>query len=975
MKINKKGISLIVLVITIIVIIILVGAVILSLSSNNPISQASKATYLSDLKNFQTELELYQVKQFAENSGQYDPKLLKADGDSVTYNGIEDTSKNVNDIISSLVGNTKYNGQFEITNGELIYTGYDTNKQDWSTEAGVEVILTGEPIVTIVPPADTVVVQGTDIVYTIAFSSNAPLTTIDLTGKVEVLDNAGVALVPQPDITIGTVTGTAANSTRQVDITIATDGLTNGTYKIKVDSGSVTNEYGISNTIDKISLIGFDIVDIMPPDNPTMSADPDVWTNGNTSVTINYSADSVVKEYSTDATNWNNYTLPVVVTDNNTTVYARGKDSSGNESGVATITVTNIDRIAPTVTATSGATTSSSVIVNGVASDTGGSGLVATSYQYSKDNGTTWTTATTATSYLFDTLATGTYQCKVKVADNAGNTATSNAVGIGTQALTAVTMLASPSGWTNGNVSVTITYPSEVVTKQYSTDGTTWNIYTLPVVVSVNSTVYAKGLDAAGNQTAQATSTITNIDNTIPTVTFGTNSGSGDTASTTVTVSDVGGSNINASTLLYVWDTQNVVTPVAGWATFANGATLTKTSVTGTYYLWIKADDNAGNNVVNKTNGFILAPQVVVNAPVLATGMTAKKWNGTSWVTVSSPSTDTTWYSYGSKQWANAQTADGSMWVWLPRYEYKITTSHTNTAQTIAVNFLVGTSTTPTAGYTVHPAFTFGSTQLTGIWVAKFEASGTITAVDVKPNVTSLINITINSMFTACRSMETTYGARYGWGTSGTGIDTHLMKNVEWGSIAYLSNSIYGKNSEVWVNPNSNFVTGQAGTSVSCAGTTSTYAYNDLTYGVNASTTGNISGVYDMSGGAYEYTAAYVNNASVSLATYGNSLYTAAAQYKDVYTMGTTDTMVNNYTAAAGKKGDAVYETSNSASAATGAWYSDCSYMPSIGYPFFLRSMGYSDAATAGAFGFIYNDGNVDAYTGFRPVLAVSAGL
>jgi len=76
---QERGISLIVLVITIIVIIILAGAVILSLSANNPISQAAKATFLSDVGSFKTELTLYEAKQFADNMGSYDPKLLQAD--------------------------------------------------------------------------------------------------------------------------------------------------------------------------------------------------------------------------------------------------------------------------------------------------------------------------------------------------------------------------------------------------------------------------------------------------------------------------------------------------------------------------------------------------------------------------------------------------------------------------------------------------------------------------------------------------------------------------------------------------------------------------------------------------------------------------------------------------------------------------------------------------------------------------------
>lgn len=45
------------------------------------------------------------------------------------------------------------------------------------------------------------------------------------------------------------------------------------------------------------------------------------------------------------------------------------------------------------------------------------------------------------------------------------------------------------------------------------------------------------------------------------------------------------------------------------------------------------------------------------------------------------------------------------------------------------------------------------------------------------------------------------------------GIDTHLMKNLEWGAVAYLSHSKYGKNAEVWSNPSSNYITGQAGSS------------------------------------------------------------------------------------------------------------------------------------------------------------------
>jgi hypothetical protein len=325
------------------------------------------------------------------------------------------------------------------------------------------------------------------------------------------------------------------------------------------------------------------------------------------------------------------------------------------------------------------------------------------------------------------------------------------------------------------------------------------------------------------------------------------------------------------------------------------------------------------------------------------------------------------------KQWANAQTADGSMWVWIPRYEYKISNPHTSTSQTIAINFLNGASTAATIGYTVHPAFTFGSTQLTGIWVAKFEASGTTSTIKSKPNVTPLVNITIGEMFTACRNMETSNGSQYGWGTSGTGIDTHQMKNVEWGAVAYLSSSIYGKNGEVWINPNNNYTTGQAGTNASASGTTSTYPFDNAAYGVNASTTGNIYGIYDMSGGVWEYTAAYVNNGNAALTTNGSSLVNAANQYKDVYTSN-GNTTSGNYLAASSKIGDAVYETSNT-DTGTMSWYSDYSYMPFTSVPFFVRGGYCGDMTAAGIFAFSSYGGNAVTVFGFRPCLIVSPSL
>lgn len=228
-------------------------------------------------------------------------------------------------------------------------------------------------------------------------------------------------------------------------------------------------------------------------------------------------------------------------------------------------------------------------------------------------------------------------------------------------------------------------------------------------------------------------------------------------------------------------------------------------------------------------------------------------------------------------------------------------------------------------------------------------------------------------MFTASRNMET--NSRYGWGTSGVGIDTHLMKNTEWGAIAYLSSSSYGKTGEIWINPNSNSITGQAGTSASATATTSTYAYNNLNYGINASTTGNTYGVYDMSGGANEYLAAFLNNGNSSLTTYGSSIVNAAAKYKDMYMVGSSDTNALNYEANSSTKGDALYETSSSGSGSTSSWYSEYAGMPTLNNQIFIRGGSYNSASNAGVYYFNANTGNVNAVYGFRPVLAISSGI
>jgi prepilin-type N-terminal cleavage/methylation domain-containing protein len=393
-----------------------------------------------------------------------------------------------------------------------------------------------------------------------------------------------------------------------------------------------------------------------------------------------------------------------------------------------------------------------------------------------------------------------------------------------------------------------------------------------------------------------------------------------------------------------------------------------------------------------------------VNAPLLATGMTPIKWNGTDWENTTSG--DTQWYDYENKKWANARTEDGSFWVWIPRYAYQIEDGfHTSDAGTINIKFLIdktnttidGTSIalTPTysgssqTNFVTHPAFKFGDDEISGIWVAKFEptavegilsTSGTCNISDndptktiqIIPNAVSWRCITIGNAFDISRQME--INPIYGWGDHGQNIDTHLMRDVEWGAIAYLTQSRYGKNDEVWKNSNNNYLTGCAGDEVSAMSGAVCNQYNTVV-GQQASTTGNIYGVYDISGGAYERIAAYVNNNHSYLATYGNSLLTAESKYVKVYAMGASDNEVDNYEANNLDFGNAIWETSLTAVEAT-SWYGDSSMMPYNSLPWLQRG-GHVGSGTnnEGTFNFSSTAGSRSYGASFRPILLVGEGL
>lgn len=513
------------------------------------------------------------------------------------------------------------------------------------------------------------------------------------------------------------------------------------------------------------------------------------------------------------------------------------------------------------------------------------------------------------------------------------------------------------------------TAPSAASFSSVFTNGTSLNT---PEGVTGGYYLWAMVSDPEGHTTISGTS-VFNLDNSAPTLTI--NGSNPVTITLGQTYSDAGASATDSH---------------SGMAGSVTSTGTVNINQGGTYTITYTATDNVGNTATATRTVEVLAvnysgPGFItdkgVNGPILATGMTPIKWNGSAWVdtTIYDPN----WYSYTTtdKKWANARTADGSMWVWIPRYIYKVTTGwHTSTTGTIETKFsrvyddtiggtiTLNNNTDATASnntWTNHTAFTFGTTQLQGIWVSKFEASGTSTTIESKPNVASYRNITIDNMFTYSRNMET--NSRYGWGTSGAGIDTHLAKNVEWGAVVYLSKSTYGKNAEVWINNSSTYITGCAGNSASEAsygGCQNTY---NTTNGQQASTTGNIYGIYDMSGGSYEYIASCHNVGTPS------SFCSLSNQYYTKYVSGCCDSGYNTL-----NKGDAVYETANgqywdgdtSIFGNAANWYGDYGFM-TIASSSIIRGGSYSDTTTAGIFNYKDGTGSALTNTGFRPVLLV----
>lgn len=291
-----------------------------------------------------------------------------------------------------------------------------------------------------------------------------------------------------------------------------------------------------------------------------------------------------------------------------------------------------------------------------------------------------------------------------------------------------------------------------------------------------------------------------------------------------------------------------------------------------TYNINAKKIDNYSNNS-NAPIAFGKARE-----PALLPGMKAIYWENGEEKELKGPFLEKEkWYDYNEKRWANAKTEDGSYWVWIPTFAYRIA-YYNDVNKTdlkgyriqndyvdknykpvkfpedvitknikVEIKYILEDGTDIPEGYTIHPAFFKDKVMGNGFWIAKYKATGNMKSPEFKKSKNKLTNVSVGDAFSKLdnSSLE---GNNYGF--TDDFVKVGLPRNTELGAIYYLTQSIAGKNKD-------------------------TVSYID---DKEESSTGNITGVYDLNDGKREWTSAYISNSSKSIEENGKSLKTLNTQ-------------------------------------------------------------------------------------------------
>jgi hypothetical protein len=267
--------------------------------------------------------------------------------------------------------------------------------------------------------------------------------------------------------------------------------------------------------------------------------------------------------------------------------------------------------------------------------------------------------------------------------------------------------------------------------------------------------------------------------------------------------------------------------------------------------------EQQGDRTILNINEFRKEPSL----PILFADMIAITWeNGVEKEVKAPHANPEKWYDYYAGRMANAKTKDGSYWVWIPRFAYRIT-YYTDASQSVVKGyytdkgfvaadmetaidesavktpyfkmekeFVPNYETIKTKGFRVHEAFGKAGSQRKGFWISKYMAG---TDGRFAPNNTILKT---EQMYQAFFNVDRMTRENNPYGLDYTVQHSSIPRSTEYGALYYLigiSNPAFSPN------------------------TTTTSDINNVT----SATFGNETGVFDLNNGVREWTAdVAVNN-------------------------------------------------------------------------------------------------------------------
>ena len=335
-------------------------------------------------------------------------------------------------------------------------------------------------------------------------------------------------------------------------------------------------------------------------------------------VSIKYGENSYVKQYKKETDeNWTTVTgstADFTVTEN-IAIFAKYSDGT-NSFKTVTYNIQNVDNESPNEFSVTETHTTNSITVGASTTDTASEGASSTivgilRYEYRIYKNSAWQGWQTAKT--FTGLTTGTYKVQAKAIDKAGNeTVSSESANITLNSVSTADIKVSSSpttprntgtagtqnGVAKGPITVSITYGNSSYTRQYKigTSGSWTNVTgtTANFTVTENVAIFARYFDGTNGFQTKGYN-VQNIDNVAPKINSYNATVSKNVITATCTATDTastGASSTTAGILRYEYSN--------GGTTYQTSNTF-KVSKAGTYTIYMKAIDKAGNQtIVNK---------------------------------------------------------------------------------------------------------------------------------------------------------------------------------------------------------------------------------------------------------------------------------------------------------------------------------------------------------------------------------------